>query len=455
MTRLVHSVFGDSADAPFYGLIKWGDVLTAGCFLLMVVVLNLFAALYLMRKEQRAKIESPRSLRAHFFRASGKPVYLTLWIFGCYIAAQPLLDRLPRDGTFETAVNVADRLLDFGMMLMLLWAASRFSAVFEKRLVAWSLKHKRRWDDLLVPLIARSVRILLPVIGVFLSLQIFALPSEYAHIANRGVGIMLIVSVALILIQSVGFGEKAILKRFDITAANNLEARKVYTQVHVISKALYFLISIFTVASILMLFEQVRHFGASILASAGVVGVILGFAAQKTIANLFAGFQLAMTQPIRIDDVVVVEGQWGRIEEITLTYVIIRIWDERRLVVPLSYFNEKPFENWTRVSANLLGSVMLWVDYTLPLEEARLFLKGVIESHPLWDKRFWNLQVTDATEKSMQIRVLVTSMDSSKNFDLRCHVREALIVFIQKQHPQSLPQVRNQMITSQLPPNLK
>ena len=191
-----------------------------------------------------------------------------------------------------------------------------------------------------------------------------------------------------------------------------------------------------------MLFEEVRQFGTSILASAGVLGIIIGFAAQKTISNLFAGFQIAMTQPIRLDDVVIVEGEWGRVEEITLTYVIIHIWDDRRLVVPLGYFIEKPFQNWTRASAQLLGSVFVWVDYTMPLDEIRKALKEIIEPNPLWDKRFWNLQVTDATEKTMQIRVLATAADSSKGWDLRCDIREKLIAYIQKHHPQSLPRVR-------------
>jgi len=250
------------------------------------------------------------------------------------------------------------------------------------------------------------------------------------------------VAVALILFQAVNIGEKAVLTKYDINVPDNLQARKIYTQIHVISKTLYVIIGLFTVASILMLFEEVRRFGASILASAGVVGIILGFAAQKTIANLFAGFQLAMTQPIRLDDVVIVEGEWGNIEEITLTYVVVQIWDERRLVVPLSYFIEKPFQNWTRATAQLLGSVFVWVDYSLPLDEARRALKGIIENHPLWDKRFWNLQVTDATEKTMQIRVLATAADSSKAWDLRCDIREKFITFIQKNYPRSLPLVR-------------
>jgi len=294
-----------------------------------------------------------------------------------------------------------------------------------------------------VPLLGKSLRVLVPVVGIIFALPILDLPAEYASVLAKGTGILLIIAVALILFKAVSLGEKAVLTRYDITVADNLHARKIYTQVHVMGKLLYFVICLFTVASILMMFEEVRRFGTSLLASAGVIGVIIGFAAQKTIANLFAGFQLAMTQPIRLDDVVIVEGEWGRIEEITLTYVIIRIWDERRLVVPLSYFIEKPFQNWTRVSADLMGSVFVWADYSLPVGEIRQALKGIIETHPLWDKRFWNLQVTDTSEHAMQIRVLATSADSTKSWDLRCDIREKLIAYIQKNHPHSLPQRRN------------
>jgi small-conductance mechanosensitive channel len=230
--------------------------------------------------------------------------------------------------------------------------------------------------------------------------------------------------------------------RYDITAADNLEARKVHTQVQVLSRTLYFIIALFAVASMLMMFEEVRRFGTSILASAGVVGIIIGFAAQRTIANLFAGFQLAVAQPIRLDDVVIVEGEWGRVEEITLTYVVIKIWDQRRLIVPLSHFIEKPFQNWTRVTSEILGSVFLFVDYTLPIEEVRAEVKRLVEAHPDWDKKFWNVQVTDATDRSVQLRVLVTAANSGNAWNLRCHLREKLIEFLQKHHPDKLPKVR-------------
>ena len=202
-----------------------------------------------------------------------------------------------------------------------------------------------------MPLLGKSLRVIVPVVGIIFALPILNLPPEYSGVLAKGTSILLIVAVAVILFQAVDICEKAVLTKFDITAADNLRARKVYTQVHVISKVIYVIIALFTVASILMLFEEVRHVGTSMLASAGIVGIIAGIAAQKPLANLFAGFQIALAQPMRQDDVVIVEGEWGRVEEITLTYVVVHIWDDRRMVLPLSYFIENPFQNWTRTSA--------------------------------------------------------------------------------------------------------
>jgi small-conductance mechanosensitive channel len=169
---------------------------------------------------------------------------------------------------------------------------------------------------------------------------------------------------------------------------------------------------------------------------------VIGFAAQKTLGNLLAGIQIAITQPIRIDDVVVVEGEWGRIEEITLTYVVVRIWDLRRLVLPIGYFLEKPFQNWTRVSADVLGTVYLVVDYTVPVDEIRAQLERIVRESNLWDRKVCGVQVTDASERGIEVRALVSAADSSKAWDLRCEVREKLIAFLQQNYPGSLPRVR-------------
>lgn len=199
----------------------------------------------------------------------------------------------------------------------------------------------------------------------------------------------------------------------------------------------------------LMTFDKVRQLGTSILASAGIIGIIVGLAAQRTIATLLAGLQIAITQPIRVDDVVIVENEWGRIEEITFTYVVVRIWDLRRLILPITYFIEKPFQNWTRVTADILGTVFIYVDYTVPVQAIREELHRILKSTDLWDGKAWGLQVTNATERTVELRALMTAPDASAAWDLRCEVREKILEFVQKKYPDGLPKVRAEIRESE------
>ena len=238
------------------------------------------------------------------------------------------------------------------------------------------------------------------------------------------------------------FGE-VILLRNPVNVIDNLRARRIQTQTRLLTRTLSGLVLLIGLSAALMTIPGARQFGASLLASAGVAGLAVGFAARPVLGNMIAGLQIAITQPIRLDDVVIVENEWGRVEEITGAYVIVRIWDERRLVVPLQYFIEKPFQNWTRRTANLIGAVFVWVDYSLPLEPVREELRRLCEEVPeLWDGQVCVLQVTDTGEKAMQVRALVSSCDSARNWDLRCYIRENLIGFIQRRYPGSLPQLR-------------
>jgi len=230
--------------------------------------------------------------------------------------------------------------------------------------------------------------------------------------------------------------------RYRLTKENNLTERKIITQFQYIKKVVSVVVFIVAVAFILLQFDKVRELGTGLLTSAGVAGIIIGLAAQKSIANLLAGFQLAFTQPIRIDDVVIVENEWGRVEEITLTYVVVRIWDERRLVVPLNYFNEKPFQNWTRSSSQLLAYVFLYTDYRVPVDALRQKFTALLKDNPLWDQRVNVVQVTNADRHTMEIRALASARNASEAWDLRCQVREGLITFIQKEYPESLPRTR-------------
>jgi small-conductance mechanosensitive channel len=233
-----------------------------------------------------------------------------------------------------------------------------------------------------------------------------------------------------------------ILSRYQIDEKDNLEARRLYTQLGVIERILKVLIIFLGIAIILLTFEKVRQVGISLLASAGILSIILGFSAQKSLTTIFAGIQIALAQPIRIDDVVIVENEWGWIEEITLTYVVVKIWDQRRLVVPITYFIDKPFQNWTRTTSEILGSVYLYADYSVPVEKIREELCKILESTPLWDRRVGVLQVTDVRERTLELRALVSATSSPTAWDLRCHVREKLIEYLQRNHPESLPCLR-------------
>lgn len=238
-----------------------------------------------------------------------------------------------------------------------------------------------------------------------------------------------------------GFAD-AVLRRHPVDVADNMQARRIHTQTRVLSRTAMVIVGIIGAAMMLMTFPGARQVGASLLASAGVIGIVGGLAAKPVFSNLIAGIQIALTQPIRIDDVLIVEGEWGRVEEITGTYVVLRIWDERRLIIPLNYFMEKPFQNWTRNSAQLLGSVFLYVDYTTPLAPLREAVERIVKAAPEWDGRFFNLVVTDATERSMQLRILCTAASSGLAWDLRCRVREGVIDFMQREYPEHLPRLR-------------
>ncbi len=254
--------------------------------------------------------------------------------------------------------------------------------------------------------------------------------------------LFIIFFITWVIIRLIKLGRDIVLLRYDISEKDNLKARRVYTQFKIIERILVFIVIVIAIAVALMTFEQIRRIGVSLFASAGVAGIILGFAAQKLIGNVLAGFQIAMAQPIRIDDVVIVEKEWGWIEEITLTYVVVRIWDKRRLILPTTYFIEKPFQNWTRVSADILGTVFIYTDYTVPIDKLREELTRVLQSDKNWDGKVNVLQVTDSTEKTMEIRALMSAADSPSAWDLRVNVREKLIDFLQKNYPESLPKSR-------------
>jgi small-conductance mechanosensitive channel len=283
---------------------------------------------------------------------------------------------------------------------------------------------------------------LLPLLTFNFLLPLMKIRASFFPAVDKTVGILLTLSFAYVLIGVVKIFEDYAYHTFDINKADNLKERKIRTQLQFVRQLAIGLIVILAVCIILLSFNNLRKLGASLLAGVGVGGIIIGFAAQKSLSSLLAGFQLAFTQPLRIDDVLVVEGEWGRVEEITLTYVVLNIWDQRRLILPITYFIEKPFQNWTRNTADILGTVFLYLDYTIPLEPLRKEFTRLLESNPLWDKRVSVMQITNASERTIEVRALMSASSSGNAFDLRCDVREGLIKFVQEKFPGSLPHSR-------------
>jgi len=265
---------------------------------------------------------------------------------------------------------------------------------------------------------------------------------DFTDSFQRTGSILLIVSLAWTGIAFIRIFKNIFLEKYDVSKENNLRSRKFQTQFNIMERIIVFLIIIISIGLVLMLFEDVKRIGVSLFASAGLAGVIIGLAAQKVIGAVLAGIQIAITQPIRLDDVVIIEGEWGRIEEITLTYTVVRIWDQRRLVVPSTYFFDKPFQNWTRTSSEILGTVFIYTDYRVSFDALREELTRLLESTPLWDKRVNVLQVTDAKQNGVEVRALMSAKDSPTAWDLRVFIREKLIEFLQENYPESLPKTR-------------
>lgn len=297
----------------------------------------------------------------------------------------------------------------------------------------------------IIAVIARPLAVALPL--VFLWMAVSATPLDEATIARieHWLGIGVLLCATWLAVRAVDAVEARILRENPVDIEDNLAARRVQTQTRVVASVVQGAIVLVGVALALMTFPAIRQIGATLLASAGIVGLVAGIAARPVFGNLIAGLQIALTQPIRLDDVVIVEGEWGRIEEITSAYVVVRIWDERRLVVPLQWFVENPFQNWTRTSAQLLGTAFLWLDYRTPMADVRAQLQRICENDPRWDGRVCVAQVTETTERTIEVRLLVSARNSGDLFDLRCAVRECMVAWLNSHHPEALPRARAEL----------
>ncbi|MPR36502.1 mechanosensitive ion channel family protein [Salmonirosea aquatica] len=262
--------------------------------------------------------------------------------------------------------------------------------------------------------------------------------------------VLLIAISTWLTIRIITIFERLILNQLDLNKTNNLQERKLFTKVKFIKRLVVIAVLIVSVSLLLLSFRQGREFGLGILTSAGIVSVIVGFAAQKTIANLLAGIQIAFTQPIKIEDVVIVENEWGRIEEINLTYVVVKLWDLRRMILPITYFVENSYQNWTRNDSSIIGSALFSLDFHAPVDKLRSAFKTILDESSLWDGETAALQVTDTRDQYMVVRTIMSAHNASDAFDLRCEVREKLIEYIRKEAPEALPKYPLENIKSGL-----
>ncbi len=349
----------------------------------------------------------------------------------------------------ETLLNTFNNLPHFVWNILLIGVAI-FLGLGIRALIRKFLQFNyRRSNYYLFELISRYMHgpagFFFPLLMVNLASPFLQANREQMARTDRFIEIALTLAFAALVISAIKILEGVIYHIYDVSQSDNLKARRIRTQMMFLRQLAVTIIVIVTVAIILLSFDNLRKLGTGLLGGVAIGATIVGFAAQQSLGNLLAGFQIAFTQPIRLDDVLVVEGEWGRVEEITLTYVVLRIWDERRLILPINYFITKPFQNWTRTSSQILGTVFLYMDYSVPTDPLREELTRLLESSKLWDGRVNVLQITDTKERTIEIRALMSARNSGDAFDLRCLVRENLIKYIEQHYPTALPKTRAEM----------
>jgi small-conductance mechanosensitive channel len=329
-------------------------------------------------------------------------------------------------------------LLVLAMVIVVALTAHRFLLRLSKRLV----ENRDLFWRSLVQRTEGPTRLALIIICLGFGAAVSPLTASEAGVLRHLLQVCFIALMGWVALTVLHIWTTIYLRRFKLDSEDNLLARKHTTQSRILQRVAGILIMLITASAALMTFDGVRQYGVSLLASAGAAGIVLGLAFQPLLKNLIAGIQLAVTQPIRLEDAVIVEGEWGNVEEITSTYVVVRLWDWRRMVLPLSYFIEKPFQNWTREGASLIGTAYIHVDYTAPVAAMRRKLEEIARASPFWDRRVVNMQVTDLRADTMEIRMLVSASNAGRAFDIRCEVREKMIAFLQEEHPWALPRGR-------------
>jgi small-conductance mechanosensitive channel len=374
-----------------------------------------------------------------------------IFIFtGAFFAAAPILPHIGfAVGGFPTFA-VAAKVAGLGYFAAVLGFCLRIVRLVQHWLNGFTERSPSRWYYGAFPVLGKALQYNVLLCAALATIYIVQFPDFAEKAGYQIVSTAGVIANTILLIQTVLAVETMMTSRHEFLQYDAYRRRRIETRVQMIRRLLVFIIIVVGIAATLLNFQPVRQIGTGLLASAGVAGVIAGLAAQKSLSTIIAGLQVAITQPIRIDDHVIVEGEWGVIEEITLTYVVVRVWDQRRLIAPITYFLEKPFQNWTRNSSDLIGVVFLYVDFVVPVEEVRKEAKRIVEGSKLWDQRVFAFQVTDFKSDSVEIRILATAGSAPEAFDLRCEIREKILSFLQAHYPSSFPKVRTSLTRQSL-----
>jgi small-conductance mechanosensitive channel len=392
------------------------------------------------RRADAATPEEEKTRRA-LFRSARGPVLGLVAFYGAWLATFAAASAGVLPAEWDWLETVLARGAFLGAALALFWFAYRASRALDAGLQRLAARTDRRLDDFLYPLIGSALRLAVPILAVILLLRLLPLSAALQAVAAKALTIVLILALTWLARRAILLVDAAVLRSQTPASADE---RALFTRVRVLRKIALAFLTVFAISAVLMTFEEVRDIGRSLLASAGIAGIVIGFAAQRSLGNLFAGLQIALTQPIRLGDLVLVEGDVGNVEEITLTYVVVRVWDARRIVLPISYFIERPFQNWTRGPTNMLSPMTMRFDFLLPVDELRAHLKTEIERSRFWDRKVFAVHVTNADQNGIEVRVLGSAADPGASFELQAELREKAVTWVRQHHPECLPKQRRE-----------
>ena len=410
--------------------------------LVALMVLQIFRLLLAAAHRRQRNEPSERFWFGGILRALRKGLGIFFWITAIFLFLSPLLPHIAIGLRNEGVFGLVSKLAQLGYFAALLVFCYHLVLLINTWLTIRAEREPRQWYYPAFPFLGKLLFYNFILISLQLFLSLLQLPGSAQFLSSRLVSIASATVNCVTFIQMIGAVEDMLVSRTSQRDYDIYKLRGFRTRLRVLRHLLVFLVIMVTIGLILMNIDAVRQVGAGLLASAGVAGVIFGFAAQKSLSTIIAGLQIALTNPMKIDDVVIVEGEYGTIEEITLTYVVVKLWDLRRMILPITYFLDKPFQNWTRTSSELIGAVFLYTDFMIPIEEIRRIADKIVADSPLWDKRVYAAQVTDWKSETIEIRILVSSDTAGRLFDLRCEVREKILAYLQKGNPTAFPHVR-------------